>query len=104
MMVRPRQLDSITLDSKTGAAKELKTQANGAAQQGLAIERGFEDAFVEVDGARVHYVHAGSGRPLLLVHGLTGSTSNWREQVSRRLPIRCCLGRPVERSESRSLA
>jgi len=81
MMVRPRQLDSITLDSKTGAAKELKTQANGAAQQGLAIERGFEDAFVEVDGARVHYVHAGSGRPLLLVHGLTGSTSNWRRNI-----------------------
>jgi 4,5:9,10-diseco-3-hydroxy-5,9,17-trioxoandrosta-1(10),2-diene-4-oate hydrolase len=41
-----------------------------------------EDAFVDVLGARVHYVHAGTGRPLLLIHGLTGSTGNWRRNIA----------------------
>jgi haloalkane dehalogenase len=29
----------------------------------------FEDRYVEIDGARVHYVDEGSGPPLLLMHG-----------------------------------
>ncbi len=41
----------------------------------------FEEAFVEVLGARVHYLHAGSGRPLLLIHGLVGSSVNWRKNI-----------------------
>jgi 4,5:9,10-diseco-3-hydroxy-5,9,17-trioxoandrosta-1(10),2-diene-4-oate hydrolase len=41
-----------------------------------------EDLFVEVDGARVHYQRAGSGRPLLLIHGLVGSARNWRRNIS----------------------
>jgi pimeloyl-ACP methyl ester carboxylesterase len=45
------------------------------------MELGFEDGFLEVEGARVHYIHGGSGRPLLLIHGLTGSTSNWRRNI-----------------------
>jgi pimeloyl-ACP methyl ester carboxylesterase len=40
-----------------------------------------EDRFVLVDGLPVHYVHAGSGRPALLIHGLTGSAINWRLSV-----------------------
>jgi len=34
--------------------------------------------FVNVQGARVHYVHAGEGRALVLIHGLVGSTLDWR--------------------------
>ena len=40
-----------------------------------------EEAFVDVAGARVHYVHAGSGRPMLLIHGLVGSSQNWRNNI-----------------------
>ena len=39
------------------------------------------NGFVEVDGLRVHYVRRGSGPALLLVHGLTGSTGNWRKNL-----------------------
>jgi hypothetical protein len=30
---------------------------------------GYEEAFVDVAGARVYYLHAGSGKPMLLIHG-----------------------------------
>ena len=52
--------------------KELERQATSTAQQGI------EELSVDVSGARMHVLHAGTGRPLLLIHGLVGSSANWR--------------------------
>jgi len=41
----------------------------------------FEDAFVDVQGVQVHYLHAGTGRPMLLIHGMVGSSANWRSTI-----------------------
>ena len=42
---------------------------------------GFDEGYVTVAGASVFYLHAGSGPPMLLIHGLVGSSSNWREMI-----------------------
>lgn len=41
----------------------------------------YEEGFVELAGARGYYLHAGSGQPMLLIHGLVGSSANWRNNI-----------------------
>lgn len=41
-----------------------------------------EDGFAVVNGAKIHYQRAGTGLPLLLLHGLVGSAKNWRRNIS----------------------
>ncbi|MFQ5425482.1 MAG: alpha/beta fold hydrolase [Gaiellales bacterium] len=51
------------------------------------ILRGFSQNRVDVDGTRISYRVAGSGDPILLIHGLGGAASNW-SAVARRLVAR----------------
>jgi 4,5:9,10-diseco-3-hydroxy-5,9,17-trioxoandrosta-1(10),2-diene-4-oate hydrolase len=41
----------------------------------------FEEGFVDVAGVRVYYRHAGSGSPMLLIHGVVGSSADWRNNI-----------------------
>ena len=49
---------------------------------------GFEERFAEGRGARLRYLVAGEGEPLLLVHGLGGSAANWLALAPLLLPGR----------------
>lgn len=44
---------------------------------------GIDQRDITLDGGRVHYLVAGSGQPLLLLHGVGESSSYWRGVVSR---------------------
>jgi pimeloyl-ACP methyl ester carboxylesterase len=44
-------------------------------------QSGYEEGFADVLGARVHYFHAGTGAPMLLIHGLVCSSANWRGNI-----------------------
>lgn len=48
---------------------------------GLTLPPGVPGRLVDVHGRRVHVVEAGSGAPLLLVHGFGGSTHDFEEFV-----------------------
>ncbi|MCH7745939.1 MAG: alpha/beta fold hydrolase [Chloroflexi bacterium] len=40
-----------------------------------------ESRYVRVNGINTHYVVAGEGRPLLLIHGLGASAATWRDNI-----------------------
>lgn len=42
---------------------------------------GAPGSFVDVDGARLHYVEAGTGEPVVLIHGLGASTFTFRHTI-----------------------
>src|SRR5207247_2437827 len=42
---------------------------------------GADDKFVTVFGAKIHYVEAGSGPVVILLHGLGGDASNWAQTI-----------------------
>lgn len=42
---------------------------------------GVDNCFVTVDGVTLHYMHAGSGRPLVLLHGMGASSAAWRDNI-----------------------
>jgi pimeloyl-ACP methyl ester carboxylesterase len=44
-------------------------------------QSGYEEGDVCVHGARMHYLHAGAGQPMLLIHGLVGSSTNWLQNI-----------------------
>ena len=42
---------------------------------------GVQDKYATVFGAKIHYLEAGSGPPVILLHGLGGDASNWASTI-----------------------
>jgi pimeloyl-ACP methyl ester carboxylesterase len=55
-------------------------QSNGDVSTALApaLSAGVEECWMDLDGARMRYLRAGSGPALILVHGLLGYSFSWR--------------------------
>jgi pimeloyl-ACP methyl ester carboxylesterase len=63
---------------------------NGPPQAALnaapACSPGIEECWAEIDGARIRYLRAGSGPPLILLHGLMGYSFSWRYTMPALAP------------------
>jgi pimeloyl-ACP methyl ester carboxylesterase len=68
---------------------------NGAPQTALAAapacSPGIEECWAEIDGARMRYLRAGSGSPLILLHGLMGYSFSWRYALPALAPYATVL-------------
>src|SRR4030066_2105718 len=53
-----------------------------------AIKEFAKGKFVTVDGKKVHYVEAGNGQPIILIHGFLYHTVMWKKNVDA---LRNCL-------------
>src|ERR1700730_1204624 len=45
-----------------------------------------EECWMDLDGARMRYLRAGSGPPLILLHGLLGYSFSWRYTMPALAP------------------
>jgi pimeloyl-ACP methyl ester carboxylesterase len=62
---------------------EITEIAAGAAS---AFGEGVEECWMEIDGARMRYLRAGAGPPLILLHGLLGYSFSWRYTLPALAP------------------
>jgi pimeloyl-ACP methyl ester carboxylesterase len=63
-----------------GQHEFVRTQTSSgiSATPALGVGPGVEECWTEIDGFRMRYLRAGSGPPLLLLHGLLGYSFSWR--------------------------
>src|SRR4051812_175845 len=49
---------------------------------------GVEENWTTVSGARMRFLHSGTGTPFLLIHGLLGYSFSWRYTIPALAPLR----------------
>jgi pimeloyl-ACP methyl ester carboxylesterase len=52
----------------------------------LGLNPGVEECWMDLDGARMRYLRAGSGPALILLHGLLGYSFSWRYTMPALAP------------------
>jgi pimeloyl-ACP methyl ester carboxylesterase len=62
-------------------------EVQGSATLGApGLGEGIEECWMDFDGARMRYLRAGSGPPLILLHGLLGYSFSWRYTMPALAP------------------
>lgn len=76
---------SIAQTPKSGVPSQNLSLATATAQQTAASkpqDAAIADKYATVFGARIHYLEAGSGPAVILLHGLGGSSANWAPNIA----------------------
>jgi pimeloyl-ACP methyl ester carboxylesterase len=55
-----------------------------------ALGKDVQECWMDVDGAQMRYLRAGSGPPIILLHGLLGYSFSWRYALPALAPLRTC--------------
>jgi pimeloyl-ACP methyl ester carboxylesterase len=55
------------------------------------LGEGVEECWMDFDGAQMRYLRAGSGPPIILLHGLMGYSFSWRYATPALATIRTCF-------------
>jgi pimeloyl-ACP methyl ester carboxylesterase len=55
-----------------------------------ALGKGVEECWMDVGGSRMRYLRAGSGPPIVLLHGLLAYSFSWRYVLPALAPLRTC--------------
>jgi pimeloyl-ACP methyl ester carboxylesterase len=71
-----------TSEARIGDAEAIGTRVAIGAGEGV------EEYWMDLDGARMRYLRAGSGPALLLLHGLLGYSFSWRYAIPALAPYR----------------
>ena len=69
-------------DRKTVMSEVQEIPASAAPTLG----EGIEECWMDLDGSRMRYLRAGSGPPLILLHGLLGYSFSWRYAMPALAP------------------
>ena len=72
-----------TLALRAGVSRILSLNPIAAP---AASPPGVEEHFATLDGQRMRYLRAGTGPPLLLIHGLIGYSFSWRFNMAALEP------------------
>lgn len=51
----------------------------------------YESHYLKVDGSKLHYIEAGQGDPILLLHGMPTSSYLWRNIIPHLSPLGRCI-------------
>jgi hypothetical protein len=70
-------------DRHSGIAGAQGSAKESSADRALPVLKGVEHHFVDLPGLRMHVAEAGSGRPLLLLHGFPQHWWEWRKVIPR---------------------
>ena len=72
---RAQQMSTVRLDL-SARARVVPHASSGTQDAAIA------DKYATVFGARIHYLEAGSGPVVILLHGLGGSSANWAPNIA----------------------
>lgn len=60
-------------------------------KEGISDKFAYPSKYIEIFGSKMHYVEAGQGEPILLLHGIPTSSYVWRNVIPYLAPLGRCI-------------
>lgn len=60
-------------------------------QKNIATDFPYTSHFVDINGAKLHYIKEGEGDPILFLHGVPASSYVWRNVIPHLATLGCCI-------------